>query len=287
MPPADSTVTRELASPPGRSLPPGGTPSAFSCMMLAAGSILFLLLTLPLLTLLLRAIAERGWETTPQAAVTQAIVLSLTTTVATAALTVVLGTPLAYLLATRRFPFARAAEVLIELPIILPPAVAGLSLLLMFGRRGWFGGLLDEAGVALAFTTGAVIIAQIFVAAPFYIRSAQNGFAQVPNEVVQAARVDGASEWQVFWFILLPLASRSLTAGLVLSWARAMGEFGATILFAGSLQGRTQTMPLFIYNVIERDLGAAMWAGVILIAVALGSLIIAQLLRRGERAGIL
>ncbi len=280
-------IGRDSPSPPGRPLVLRQPLSLFSCLTLLVGSALFLLLTLPLLTLLLRAIAERGWETTPQAAVTQAIVLSLTTTAATAVLMVILGTPLAYLLATRRFPFARAAETLIELPIILPPAVAGLSLLLMFGRRGWFGGLLDEAGVALAFTTGAVIIAQIFVAAPFYIRSAQNGFAHVPDEVAQAARVDGASEWQVFWFILLPLASRSLTAGLVLSWARAMGEFGATILFAGSLQGRTQTMPLFIYNVIERDLGAAMWAGVILIGVALGSLVVAQLLRRGEHAGIL
>jgi len=256
--------------------------SPFSCLSLAAGGLLFLLLTLPLLTLVARAISERGWETTSAGAVAQAIVLSFITTGITALLTLLLGTPLAYSLVTRRFPFSRAAGVFIELPIVLPPAVAGLALLLMFGRRGWFGGALDDAGGALAVTTGAVVIAQLFVSAPFFIRSAQNGFASVPAEIIQAARVDGANDWQLFRAIMLPLARRGLAAGLVLSWARAMGEFGATILFAGSIQGRTQTMPLFIYNVIERDLGAAMWAGVILVVIALIALAAAQFLRRDQ-----
>ena len=269
------------------SYPPAARFSPFSCLSLAAGGVLFLLLTLPLLTLTLRAISERGWETTSNGAVAQAIVLSFITTGVTALLTLLLGTPLAYSLATRRFPFARTAEVFIELPIVLPPAVAGLALLLMFGRRGWFGGILDDAGVSLAFTTAAVVLAQLFVSAPFFIRSAQNGFAAVPAEVIQAARVDGASDWQLFRAIMLPLARRGLAAGLVLSWARAMGEFGATILFAGSIQGRTQTMPLFIYNVIERDLGAAMWAGVILVAIALLALLVSQVLRRGESLTII
>lgn len=265
----------------------GSKPGWFSCLTLAAGALLFLLLTLPLLTLTLRAISERGWETTSSGAVVQAITLSFITTGVTALLTLLLGTPLAYSLVTRRFPFARLAEVFIELPIVLPPAVAGLALLLMFGRRGWFGSLLDDAGLSLAFTTSAVVIAQLFVSAPFFIRSAQNGFADVPDEVIQAARVDGASDWHLFRAIMLPLARRGLAAGLVLSWARAMGEFGATILFAGSLQGRTQTMPLFIYNVIERDLGAAMWAGVILVAIALIALVISQYLRRSEAVTII
>lgn len=256
--------------------------SIFSCLSLGAGGLLFLLFTLPLLTLALRAISERGWETTSYGAVAQAVTLSFITTGITALLTLLLGTPLAYTLATRRFPLARAAEVFIELPIVLPPAVAGLALLLMFGRRGWFGGLLDDAGLSLAFTTTAVVLAQLFVSAPFFIRSAQNGFASVPAEIIQAARADGAGDWRLFREIMLPLARRGLAAGLVLSWARAMGEFGATILFAGSIQGRTQTMPLLIYNVIERDLGAAMWAGVILVAIALIALALSQFLRRGE-----
>lgn len=271
-----------LRRQPTGSAQPRSPRSLFSCASLAAGMLLFLLLTLPLLTLIARAIAEQGWETTPQSGMAQAIALSFTTTGITALLTLALGTPLAYSLATRRFPLSRAAEVLIELPIILPPAVAGLALLLMLGRRGWMGGAFADAGISLAFTTAAVVIAQLFVSAPFFIRSAQGGFASVPAEVIQAARVDGANELAIFWYIMLPLARRALTAGLVLSWARAMGEFGATILFAGSIQGRTQTMPLFIYNVIERDLGAAMWAGVILVIVALGALALAQFLRRGE-----
>ncbi|MFN8377363.1 MAG: ABC transporter permease [Anaerolineae bacterium] len=277
----------DLERSPTPSYPPAARFSPFSCLSLAAGAVLFLLLTLPLLTLTVRAITERGWETTSYGAVAQAVVLSFITTGVTALLTLLLGVPLAYSLATRRFPFARIAEVFIELPIVLPPAVAGLALLLMFGRRGWFGSILDDAGISLAFTTAAVVIAQLFVSAPFFIRSAQNGFASVPAEIIQAARVDGATEWELFRAIMLPLARRGLGAGLVLSWARAMGEFGATILFAGSIQGRTQTMPLFIYNVIERDLGAAMWAGVILVAIALIALVISQYLRRGESLTII
>ncbi|HYO89092.1 MAG TPA: ABC transporter permease [Candidatus Limnocylindrales bacterium] len=272
---------------PAHGFPTAARVSPFSCLSLAAGGMLFLLLTLPLLTLTLRAISERGWETTSTGAVAQAITLSFVTTGVTALLTMLLGTPLAYSLATKRFPFSRVAEVFIELPIVLPPAVAGLALLLMFGRRGWLGSTLDDAGISLAFTTTAVVIAQLFVSAPFFIRSAQNGFAAVPAEIIQAARVDGASEWRLFREIMVPLAQRSLAAGLILSWARAMGEFGATILFAGSLQGRTQTMPLLIYNVVERDLGAAMWAGVILVIIALAALVISQFLRRGESLTII
>jgi len=248
--------------------------------------LMFLLFVLPLVTLFLRALGERGWEGLPESGLAQAIGLSIVTTAITTLLTFAMGTPLAYTLAMRRFPFARGVEILIEVPIVLPPAVAGLALLLLLGRTAWLGGLLADAGLALAFTTTAVVISQLFVSAPFYIRSAQVGFAGVPVEIIQAAQVDGAGEWRLFWNIMMPLARSSLLSGLVLSWARAMGEFGATILFAGSIQGRTQTMPLFIYNVIERDLAAAMWAGVILVIVALGALIAAQFLRRGEATAI-
>jgi molybdate transport system permease protein len=163
---------------------------------------------------------------------------------------------------------------------ILPPAVAGLALLLTFGRRGLVGGALDSIGITIPFTPFAVILAQTFVAAPFYIRAAQVGFLSVSKEIEDAARVDGAPSLALFLRITLPLSSRALAAGLILCWARALGEFGATILFAGSLQGRTQTMPLLIYNIIERDLDAAVWTGLILIALALVAMIISQALAR-------
>jgi molybdate transport system permease protein len=156
--------------------------------------------------------------------------------------------------------------------------------LITLGRRGLLGPSLDALGISLAFTTGAVILAQTFVAAPFYIRAAQIGFQNVPEEIESAARVDGASGWALFRLITLPLAFRALLAGLTLSWARALGEFGATILFAGSLQGRTQTMPLLIYNVLERDIDAAIWTGLLLVILALATLLLAQWLRRSEQA---
>jgi molybdate transport system permease protein len=126
------------------------------------------------------------------------------------------------------------------------------------------------------------VIAQTFVAAPFYIRSAQVGFESVPQELEDAARVDGASEWAVFFQVTLPLSLRQIASGLILSWARAVGEFGATILFAGSLQGRTQTMPLLVYSVFERDINAAIWTGLLLMLVAFFALLLSQWLAAGK-----
>jgi len=170
-------------------------------------------------------------------------------------------------------------NLLIELPIVLPPAVAGLALLITFGRRGLLGPALTALEISLPFTVYAVVMAQTFVAAPFYLRAAQLGFESVPDEIEDAARVDGAGGWALFWRVTLPLTVRALGAGLVLTWARALGEFGATILFAGSLQGVTQTMPLLIYTVIERDLNAAIWTGILLIGMAMVALILAAWLR--------
>ena len=238
-----------------------------------------LFLTLPVLVLLIRGMATRGWEGLPSSGVAEAISLSLLTTTVSAALIVTFGTPLAFIFARWRFRFKRILAVLVELPIVLPPAVAGLALLITLGSRGFLGPVLDVAGVNLAFTTGAVVLAQTFVAAPFYIRTAQVGFQNVPEEIESAARVDGAAGWPLFRRITLPMAGRSLATGLTLSWARSLGEFGATILFAGSLQGRTQTMPLLIYNVLERDIDAAIWTGLILVVLALVALLIAQWLR--------
>jgi molybdate transport system permease protein len=248
-----------------------------------AAVIALLFLTLPIVALIVRAAQTQAWVSAPASAVPDAIWLSFVTTSITVILTLLFGTPLAYALARWRVRLARLLAVLVELPIVLPPAVAGLALLITYGRRGLFGGALQEIGLSLPFTTFAVIMAQMFVAAPFYIRAAQVGFAGVPRDLEDAARVDGAGSAALFAYITLPLASRALGAGLVLSWARALGEFGATILFAGSLQARTQTMPLLIYNVIERDINAAIWAGLILIGLALVALVISHLL--GRRGG--
>lgn len=268
--------TAPLAMPIRNRLPfsPGST------LVILMGTIAVLFLTLPLLALVIRSIQNRAWENIPGSAIPDAIWLSFISTVLSMVLTAGFGTPLAYLLARRNFPFKRLISVLVELPIVLPPAVAGLALLITFGRRGLLGPVLTEIGISLPFTIYAVIMAQTFVAAPFYIRSAQVGFQSVPKEVEDAARVDGAGGLSLFWFVTLPLSSRALAAGLILAWARALGEFGATILFAGSLQGRTQTMPLLIYNVIERDINAAIWTGLLLVGVALIALLISQWLAR-------
>ncbi|MEO8394138.1 MAG: ABC transporter permease [Chloroflexota bacterium] len=255
-------------------------------LIILISGIALLFLTFPIIALLIRAITEQAWNELADASILSAITLSFVTTFFTVILTVLFGTPLAYAFARGRFPFRRVLNILLELPIVLPPAVAGLALLIAFGRRGVLGDTLVSLGISLPFTTAAVVVAQTFVSSPFYIRSAQVGFQAVAREIEDAARVDGASAWQVFRFVTLPLASRSLAAGLVLSWARALGEFGATILFAGSLQGRTQTMPLLIYNILERDINASIWAGILLIGLAGLALLLSQWLRREDQVDL-
>lgn len=267
---------------PHQSRPPKGI-RAFSLqrwLIVIAGGIGLLFLTLPIVALGVRALQTQAWLELPNTGVSEAIFLSFVTTGVSLILTAVFGTPLAFGFARWRFPFKRLLNLIIELPIVLPPAVAGLALLVAFGRRGLFGPALTTIGISLPFTTTAVIIAQTFVSAPFFIRSAQLGFQSVPSDIEDAARVDGASSSQVFRHITLPLASRALISGLIVSWARALGEFGATILFAGSLQGTTQTMPLLIYNVLERNLNAAIWTGILLIALAFAALFLSQWIAR-------
>ena len=198
----------------------------------------------------------------------KAIWLSLTTTAASTALGLLLGTPLAYLLARRRFRGHGLLDTLVDLPMVLPPSVAGIALLLAFGRRGVIGAWLDDAGISIAFTSVAVVLAQTFVAAPFYIKTAVAGFDGVERELEQAAMVDGGGPWQVFTRITLPLCWPVLLGGLVMTWARALGEFGATIIFAGNFPGRTQTMPLAIYLGFELDLSLALTLSVILLVVS-------------------
>ena len=200
--------------------------------------------------------------------VIQAISLSLTTTAISTSAALVFGTPLAYLLARRNFRGRAVIDTLIDLPMVLPPSVAGIALLIAFGRRSLLGGALSDLGLSLAFTTAAVVLAQIFVAAPFYIKAAIAGFAGVDRDLEQAAAIDGANAWRIFRHITVPLAWPVLLGGAVMTWARALGEFGATIIFAGNFPGRTQTMPLAIYIGLELELTVALTLSAILLATS-------------------
>jgi molybdate transport system permease protein len=215
--------------------------------------------------------------------VRDALLLSLGTTAISLGLTIVIATPLAHLLARRRFRGAAVVEAIVDLPIVLPPSVAGLALLLTLGRRGAFGDQLAALGLAIPFTTVAVVLAQMFVSAPFFIRAARTGFLGVGRDHEDAARVDGASERQVAWAITLPLAAPALASGIVMTWARALGEFGATIMFAGNIGGRTQTLPLVVYGEFQAgDLEASIAAAAILVLAAFGVLLAVRGLRWGR-----
>jgi molybdate transport system permease protein len=237
-------------------------------------ALLLLFLGLPVVALLARSLIEGSLaHAIADPAIVNALVLSLGTTAVSLALTVLLGTPLAWALARGHLPGSRWIESLVDLPIVLPPAVAGLALLLLFGSSGPIGSLLGGIGLSIPFTTTAVVLAQLFVAAPFYVRSARTGFAQVPRDLEDAARVDGADEASVFRHVTVPLAAQPLSAGVVLSWARALGEFGATIMFAGNVLGRTQTLPLAVYAEFQSSLDGAVAAAVILVIAALAVLL--------------
>ena len=160
-------------------------------------------------------------------------------------------------------------ELILDLPIVMPPSVAGLALLIAFGRNGLFGPALNILGISLPFTTAAVVFAQTFVAAPLYVRSARIGFSEIDHQLEEAAHVEGANQWQLFYEVMVPLAGRVLASGAILTWTRALGEFGATILFAGNLQGITQTMPMAIYLGFESNLGVALVLSVVLIFVSI------------------
>ena len=210
-----------------------------------------------------------------------ALRISLITTTASLALTVLFGTPLAYLLARARFPGRTLADALVDLPIVVPPAVAGLALLFVFGSTGFAAPALAALHVRLAFTTAAVVMAQLFVGSPFYVRSARAGFVAVERVYEDAAATLGSGPLQTFARVTVPLALPALAGGPVLAWARALGEFGATIMFAGNLAGVTQTMPLAVYlGLSSGDLDLAAALAVVLVSVALVVVAAAQFLER-------
>lgn len=244
--------------------------------------LLMAMLGLPLLALLWRAINKDFFQYALSSTALSALSLSLITSAVTVLIAIITGTPLAFLLARWKFRGKGALELLIDLPVILPPSVAGLSLLLAFGRQGIFGGWLSTIGISLPFTTAAVILAQTFVSAPLFVRSARIGFAGIERQLEEAATVEGADEWQIFRFIMFPLAGRAFLTGLILTWTRALGEFGATLLFAGNLIGKTQTMPLAIYLGFERGIGVAIALSFMLLMV---SIVLLGITRRLEGRG--
>jgi molybdate transport system permease protein len=205
--------------------------------------------------------------------VLDALRLSLITSLAATAVVLVLGIPTAYVLATRDFPGKRLVEVLIDLPMVLPPTVAGFALLMAFGRMGLLGGTLRALGLTIPFTTLGVVVAQVFMAAPFFIAPARAGFSGVDRRLLEAAATLRASEARRFFWIVLPLSMPSLLAGAALCTARALGEFGATITFAGNFPGVTQTMPLAVYVALQSDLDTAVALSIVLVLMSFGLLI--------------
>ncbi len=210
-----------------------------------------------------------------------ALRLSVLTTTVALAITLALGTPLAYVLARAEFPGRSVVDALIDLPIVIPPAVAGLALLLAFGRYGTFGPLLRFAGIQLSFSTAAVVMAQIFVASPFYVRAARGGLATVDRQLEAASQTLGMGPLRTFAFVTVPLAAPSLIGGALLCWARALGEFGATIMFAGNLTGISQTLPLAVYlNLENGDVAIATALAIVLIAVSVAVIALVRLAER-------
>ena len=235
-------------------------------LLLALPMLIFLVF--PLVALLARIPLASLFGNLGGAEVVQAIRLSLTTTAISTGVALLFGTPLAYLLARRTFRGRNIIDTLLDLPMVLPPSVAGIALLIAFGRRGLLGSTLEDLGLSIAFTQAAVVVAQVFVAAPFYIKAAIAGFAGVDRDLEQAASIDGAHAGQILRHITVPLAWPVLFGGAVMTWARALGEFGATIIFAGNFPGRTQTMPLAIYIGFELDLNVALTLSVILLVTS-------------------
>ena len=197
-----------------------------------------------------------------------ALSLSLSTSLLATLIVIALGTPLAFVLARYQFAGSTVVDTLIDLPMVLPPMVGGLALLMLFGRNGPVGGLLAHWNIFITFTTVAVVMAQVFVALPFYVRAARAGFEGVDRRLEAASLLLGESRLRTFFRITVPLTWPSMLAGIVLAWARCLGEFGATVVFAGNLSGITQTMPLAIYSSMQDNIGAALALATILLIVS-------------------
>ncbi len=251
----------------------------FTAIQALALSLALAFLVLPVVAVFLQVSPAAMFSQLGGEAATKAIVVSLRTNLIADVIIIVVGTPAAWLLARHRtFPGRRLVVTLLELPLVLPPAVAGIALLVTFGRTGLLGGQLEALGVSIPFTEVAVVMAIIFVAGPFYLRQAITSFEAVDPRLVQAAATLGARPWRTFRAVVLPLALGGLAGGWALAFARGMGEFGATLIFAGSLPGVTQTLPLAIYSEMNRNLDTALAIGGLLIVIAAAMLLAVKMI---------
>ena len=244
------------------------TARLFTAGLVAALTLVLAFLTLPLVAIFVDSGPDELLSSLDDPAAVDALVLSLQATGLALALIVAVGTPAAWLLATRRFRGRALAITLVELPLVVPPAVAGIGLLAALGPNGLFGGTLGDAGVELVFQTAGVVVALVFVASPFYIRQALAAFGALDSALMEASRTLGASEARTFVRVAVPNAMPALVAGGALAWGRALGEFGATLVFAGSLSGVTQTAPLAIYERFAGDFTGALALSAVMIALS-------------------
>ena len=249
--------------------------AAVAALALLAGFI-----SLPLVSLIVWTFYENAWAAMLSPVARDALLLSLKTTAISMTIIILVGTPAAYALARFDFPGKRLVDALIDIPAVLPPSAAGIALLLAFGKLGLLGEYLYVIGIKLPFTMAAVVLAEIFVAAHFYVRQATVRFDQADREVEEAAQVDGADRTTTFLRVTLPLAFPALLAGAVTAWARALGEFGGTIIFAGNFQGVTQTIPLAIFAALESDFHAAVAMSVLVLGFAFTVILTARYLTR-------
>jgi molybdate transport system permease protein len=245
----------------------------------------FLFIALPLAAVFLRLDPTQVIAQLQNSQIINAIKLSLFTSAIATLIAFVLAVPTAYFMATRKFRGKAIVDTIIDLPIVLPPAVAGVALLYAFAPKGLLGPLLNVFGFVIPGYTIAVIIAETFVASPFLLRSAKTGFESMDKDIINSAKILTGSRLRVFLTVSLPLAIRAITSGTMMTWARAMGEFGATLMFAGNLPGITQTMPLAIYTLLYSDPLAGVMLSIILIVISFSILILIKLIEQ-KRFGI-
>jgi molybdate transport system permease protein len=250
----------------------------FSLLLGAAVALVLVFLVLPVVAIFTNTAPSKLLSSLSDPVATDALRLSLETSAIAIVVIVLVGTPAAYFLATRTFRGRNLVITLVELPLVLPPAVAGLGLLVAFGPAGLLGGVLGDAGITLVVHTAGVVVALTFVSAPYYIRQAQSAFAAVPRSLHDASRTLGSTEAAAFLRVAIPVALPGLAAGLALAWGRALGEFGATLMFAGSFQGITQTAPLAIYDQFSSDIPAALALASVLVVISAALLLAVKFL---------